>query len=324
MTRPARRRALVGLTILLGALAPALEVGAAELEVPAVKVPASKAPAVDGRVDLAWAAATPVRFTVSEGTQGSVEVTLRALRTESDLYLLFQWADKTQSLNRFLAFSGDAWRPARGQEDRLNIAWEVGSTKDFARQGCQGFCHKTEGVMRTNAPGEQIALWYWMSQRTNPVGVADRWVMAHDVAEIEGEKTGRRPVAPTGGPFESNWDDAAKRPRFVPKPGGAPGPALLARDAVAMPGGRQAKAGERVPREILSRPTGARAGIEARGVWASGRWTVEVKRALLTPDARDVQFKGAGPFYFAVSIHDDAARDEHAQMGRDVLKLALP
>ncbi|MBI2528330.1 MAG: hypothetical protein HYV93_20410 [Candidatus Rokubacteria bacterium] len=30
-----------------------------------------------------------------------------------------------------------------------------------------------------------------------------------------------------------------------------------------------------------------------------------------------------GPFHFAVSIHDDAQKDEHAQMGRDVLLLRL-
>lgn len=40
-------------------------------------------------------------------------------------------------------------------------------------------------------------------------------------------------------------------------------------------------------------------------------------------EVKDVQLAGPGPFHFAVSIHDDAQKDEHAQMGRDVLLLRL-
>jgi hypothetical protein len=85
-----------------------------------------------------------------------------------------------------------------------------------------------------------------------------------------------------------------------------------------------AKVGDRLPRETLSTPTGPRAAIEARGAWERGRWTVELKRALETGSADDVRLTGPGPFPFAVSIHDDAQKDEHAQMGRDVLLLRLP
>ena len=315
------------LTFLLGAalaagVAPIARAG--EIEVVAVRIPADQAPVVDGRIDRAWDSAAPARFAVSEGSQGSVEVTLRALRSDTHLFLLLQWADKTESLGRAWEYGAGGWKPARGLEDRLNIAWSIGgSVRDFAAQGCQGLCHKTEGVMRTTASGERVDLWYWMAQRTNALGVADNWAMTHEPALVDGQKTGRRPDAPEGGPFEPNWNEAARRPRFAFKPGVKPGPVLLRKDAVEIPAAARFKAGDRLPREVLSPPTGPRAGIEARGVWERGRWTVEIKRALATGSPDDVQLTGPGPFYFGVSIHDDAQKDEHAQMGRDVLRLRL-
>ena len=313
---------LVGAFIVMAAglvtLAPA-----AETEVVSESVGPGEAPVIDGRLDAVWKRAPASSFTLSEGSQGSVEVTLRSVHTETHLYLLFHWPDKTESLNRFYEFTAGGWKPTRGREDRLNIAWEIGSVKDFAATGCSGFCHKTEGVMRTNAPGERVDLWYWMAQRTNAVGVADDWMMGHEPVLVDGEKTGRRPDAPTGGPFESNWNEAAKRPRFTGKAARKPGPVLLKREATVVSESMRFKPGDRLPREILGPASGPRAGIEAKGVWERGWWTVELKRTLVTGDDHDVQLTGAGPFNFAVSIHDDAHKDEHAQMGRDVLQLRL-
>ena len=184
-------------------------------------------------------------------------------------------------------------------------------------------CHKTEGVMRTTAPGETVDLWYWMAQRTNPVGYADDQVMSHEPSLVDGQKVARLPDAPGGGPFEANWSEAANRPRFTFKAGGRPGPVLLRKEAVEISQSGRFRPGDRLPREILGPPVRPRAGIDARGVWERGRWTVELRRALATGDPHDVQFAGPGPFYFGVSIHDDAEKDEHAQMGRDVLVLRL-
>lgn len=324
MTIPALfRAAVLPLAVALAAGAPAAA-PAEQIEVVARAIAPDAVPVLDGRVDPAWGSAAPARFTLAEGSQGSVDVTVRALRTDTHLYLLFQWPDRTGSLGRALEYSAAGWKPGRGLEDRLNIAWVIGnSVGNFPAQGCQGLCHKTEGVMRTEAPGEKVDLWYWMAQRSNPLGVADNWVMTHEPALVDGQKTARRPDAPGGGPAEPNWNEAARRPRFTFKPGAKPGPVLLRKDAVEIPAAARFKPGDRLPRELLSPPTGARAGIEARGVWERGRWTVEIRRALATGGPDDVQLTGPGPFHLAVSIHDDAAKDEHAQMGRDVLRLEL-
>lgn len=313
---------LMGIALTLGGLT--RSGGAAEIEAVAGMLPATQAPVIDGKVDAVWQGVTPTSFVLSEGSQGSVDVRLRALRTETHLYLLFQWPDKTESRGRFYEFMGSGWKAARGREDRLNIAWEIGgSVKEFAAKGCSVLCHKTEGVMRTNGPAETVDLWYWMAQRTNPLGVADDWVMVHEPGRVEGERTARRPDAPSDGPFEPNWNESAKRPRFAARPGLRAGPILLRKDAIEVPPAARFRVGERLPREVLSPPAGPRAGIEARGLWERGHWTVELRRALVTGDEHDVQFDGPGPFHFAVSIHDDAEKDEHAQMGRDVLRLHL-
>lgn len=299
--------------------------GAADIDVDALAVPPDAAPVIDGKPDPTWQKASPVRFKLSEGSQGSVEVALRALRTERHVYLLVEWPDSTESLNRFHELGPGGWKPGRGREDRLNIAWSIDdSVKAFAEQGCQGLCHKTQGVMRTGAPGERIDLWYWMAQRTNPAGVADNWVMTHEVAGVDGVRTGRRPDVVQGAPFEPNWNEAASRPRFGFKPGARPGPVLHKKEAVELPAAPRFKAGDRLPREVVTAPSGQRAAIEARGIWERGRWTVELRRALSTGSPDDVQFSGAGPFLFAVSIHDDGDGADHAHTGRDVLRLRFP
>ena len=310
---------LAALVLLAG---PVRSAAGAEIEVAAASGAQPDAPVIDGRADRIWDSAAAVRFTLGEGSQGSVEVTLRALRTDSHLYLLVEWPDKTESLNRFWELTAGGWKPGRGREDRLNIAWSIGgSVREFPAQGCQALCHKTEGVMRTGAPGEKIDLWYWMAQRTNPLGAADNWVMTHEPLLVDGQKTARRPDMPAGAPFEPNWDEGGKRPKFTFKPGVKPGPVLLKKDAVPVPATARFKPGDRLPREVLSPAAGPRAAIEAVGVWGRGRWTVELRRALTTASPDDVQLTGPGPFFFGISIHDDAEKDEHAQMGRDVLRL---
>jgi hypothetical protein len=146
---------LIGLTLTLAGLAhPG---AAAEIDVVTEVRPGTQAPVIDGKVDAVWQGAAPTSFVLSEGSQGSVEVTLRVLRTDSHVYLLVRWPDKTESLGRAYEFTGTGWRPTRGREDRLNIAWEIGgSVKEFSAKGCSVLCHKTEGVMRTNAPEEKV------------------------------------------------------------------------------------------------------------------------------------------------------------------------
>lgn len=304
---------------LAGAVAPA---GAEELEVVARKV--TEAPAVDGKVDKAWDAARPTKVTASDGPQGDVEITVKAVYTDKDIYFLFQWADKTMSLGRLLEYTGKEWKPVKGNEDRLNVMWDLG-VKDFAAKGCTAACHKqgAKVSLRTGGPGERADLWHWKAQRTNPAGYADDQWLGHEPGGPE--NVARASDQESGGGYASNWDAAAKRPRWRFKDGVKPGPVLLKKDAVELKDDSKFKAGDTLPREVLERVTGSRGDIEARGAWAGGRWTLELRRARETADKEhDVQFADpAKPRLFGIAVHDGAGDDEHSHTGRTVLKLML-
>jgi hypothetical protein len=292
---------------------------AEEIEVLARK--ATEAPVIDGKVDRVWDAVRAVKVTASEGPQGDVEITVKALYTDRDVYFLFQWPDKTQSLGRFWEYTGTEWRATRGNEDRLNVAWDMGA-KDFAQKGCTAACHKQgkEVTFRTTG-SDRLDIWHWKSHRTNPAGwMDDQWLGA----EVRpADRSARSNDSPGG--TKANWDASAKRPRWGFKEGVRPGPVLLARDAVELRESARFKAGDRLPRDVVEKPTGSRGDIEARGVWDRGRWTLEVRRARDTGDRdHDVQFTDPGKAHlFGLSVHDDAGDDEHSHTGRTVLKLLL-
>jgi hypothetical protein len=298
-----------------GAPAPA---SAEDLEVIAKKT--AQAPVIDGKIDKAWDAVKATKATAGEGPQGDVEITIKALYTDTEVFFLFQWPDKTMSLGRMLQFDGKEWKPLKGNEDRFNVAWDI-NTKDFAQKGCGGMCHKQgkELAFRTSTAGERLDLWHWKAQRTNPVGYADDQSLG---AEKKGDSA-RVNDASTGGGYVDTLDKETRRPRWAFKGGVKPGPILLKKDAVEVKDGGKFKAGDQLPREVLDRHAGSRGDVEAAGVWDKGRWTLEIRRARETADKEaDVQFTDAGRAHgFGISVHDAAGDEEHSHTGRSVLKL---
>jgi len=299
--------------------------GAAEVEVAAKKV--TEAPALDGKVDKAWDGVKATKVTASEGPQGDVEITLKVLYTDKDVYFLFQWPDKTQSLNRLYEFDGKEWKKVRGNEDRFNLMWDIRNTvKEFTAKGCTVACHKQgkEVRLQTNGPDERMDIWHWKAQRSNPASYADDQWLGHERQKVGDEEIARGNDAKTAGGYGDNWDKEAKRPKYTFKAGVKPGPILMKKDAVEIKDGKF-KAGDRLPREVLEKPVGSRGDIEAAAVWDKGRWTLELRRARDTGDKEnDVQFtEAARPYYFGISVHDNEGDEEHSHTGRTALKLLL-
>lgn len=298
---------------------------AAEIEVVAKKVKDAEAPNIDGKADKVWDSVRATKLTAAEGPQGKVEISLKALYTDKDLYLLIQWPDKTMSLSRFFEFDGKEWKTTRGNEDYLALAWSIdNSVKDFPKKGCTVLCHKVdkELSLKTNAPGERIDYWFHKPQRMAPVGQADDQYLTHELKEKS--KSARRTDPKTGGGYEDNWDKEAKRPRYTFPEGVRPGPILLKKDAVEIKDYGKFKPGDRLPREVLAPFTGSRGDVQAGAVWEKGRWTLELKRALVTEDKEhDIQFTGSGPYYFGIAVWDDEDDENHSHTGENVLKLIL-
>ena len=313
------------IVVLLAALTGAGPARGDELEIAAKKV--TDAPTIDGKVDKIWDGVKATKVTASEGPQGDVEISLKVVYTDKDVFFLFQWPDKTMSLNRLYEFDGKEWKKVKGSEDRFNVMWDIGNTiKEFPAKGCTVACHKQDKKvsLKTNAPGERLDVWHWKAQRSNPAGYADDQWLGHEVKKVGDEEIARDNDPKTGGGYADNWDKEAKRPKYTFKEGVKPGSILLKKDAVEIKDGKF-KPGDRLPREVLEKPVGSRGDIEARGVWDKGRWTLELRRARDTGDKEyDVQFTDANrPYYFGISVHDNAGDEDHSHTGRTALKLLL-
>ena len=312
-------------TLMAWALIAAGWVWAAEIEVAAKKIKDAEAPTIDGKVDKAWDTVRATKVTVSEGPQGKVEISVKALYTDTEIFFLFQWPDKTMSLSRFFEFDGKEWKKTKGNEDYFALAWDIGGNiKDFPKKGCTVVCHKVdkELSLRTNAPGERLDCWVHKPQRRNPVGQADDQHLTHELKK--GENSARRTDPKTSGGYEDNWDKEAKRPKYQFKEGIKPGPILLKKDAVEIKDYGKFKPGNRLPREVLAPFVGSRGDVQSGAVWEKGRWTLELKRARATEDKEnDVQLTGSGPYYFGISVWDDADDEDHSHTGENVVKLML-
>ncbi|RMF88535.1 MAG: hypothetical protein D6736_10250 [Nitrospinota bacterium] len=277
-------------------------------EVRAVKV--QQPPAIDGEVEAVWAQAPSLSIPVA-GPSGSFTVTMKALYTESDLYLLFQWPDATESLNRLYTYDGKAWKKVKGNEDRFNVMWG-NNIANFKKMGCFALCHGN--AMHTNAPEERGDLWHWKAQRTNPAGYADDQYIVHEPKEHEpGEVTGRLTDAKSGGGYQGNWDKAGKHPQYTFKSPPPDRRVLLKEQAVPLTDLSTVKAGDILPREVLARAEGSRGDITAKGRWANGTWTLELQRALVTGHEDDIQFADLHrDYYFSISVHDNSGEAHHS------------
>ena len=271
------------------------------------------APKIDGKSESVWNSVKPEKIDLP----GKFTVTAKAVYTDSHLYFLFQWPDKDESLNRVYVLEKGAWHKKQGNEDRFNLLWSVNDgIVGFVEKGCQIACHKNketgEGEMYTNGPGERGDLWHWKSQRTDPLGYADDQYLANEVDRSGDEATGRRTDQKSGGGYGDNWDEAKKRPKSTFATGKG-GPVLLKKDAQTVSDATSFPEGMVVPMEVLELPKGSRGDLAAKGVWSSGKWTLELARKLNTGHDDDIQFGDlAKAYHFGISVHNNAGGDTHA------------
>ncbi len=161
---------------------------------------------INGEIkDLEWAWSadwpfTQVQVTSEEGNGDPGEpkyVSMKAIYTETDLFLLIRWADPRadREKNPFVYVGPDlpdsltgpgapcasvlederAWRIAtESDEDRLMLAWEIGGRAgdglgSYRDQGCQIACHpgSVPGYGRTGYG--RLDVWQWLACRTDPL-----------------------------------------------------------------------------------------------------------------------------------------------------------
>jgi len=345
-----RQRAvsLVVVLLLLTATVIALVPGVATAEDIVLTVGRTKASfTVDGKADeAAWAAAAPTIVETKKG-EDVLNVEVKALYDDTYIYFLTKWSDPSYSVrpNQW-SFSGGEWQAYLNKEDRLSMLWDSGNIAGFAnqRQGCAALeCH--DGAFQTKAAGQWGDVWQWLAGRTNPSTRADNMGWMDDLSVgvdgiVPDDFTGSKVWAPnshyanddcsTNEQFASGDYPAYKAQDNNPPPNPDPDHDFLFEGyimSIVKPD--EFTDGTTLPGWVLSRPTGDRADIDAKGVYDTVEkiWTLEIKRKLVTGHTDDVQFSDLTKNYtMGLSVFDnrEGGIDTHYNSALVTVSFALP
>ncbi|MFQ5894678.1 MAG: ethylbenzene dehydrogenase-related protein [Nitrospinota bacterium] len=308
-------------------------------------------PSIDGRAEALWRRAAPLRvktFAIKKfGNRRIMEVELRALYTQEEIFFLARWKDDTQSLHyKPWVFDGKKWHEERDlADDAFAFNWNI-SSRLFPLIGCRAACHLSsypdhQGLtphdMWTAKPGELLDQWEWRATETAPLGWMKDAVVAHlDFAAFVQKNPGAKPrgrlldkVRASPDLFKFNADFYTDdRPMYVPNPkkGGdihAPYLHVTGPDSLVPIKGITFKKGDRVGGIVLPPevPPPVRGDLVVKGRYAEGGWTLEIKRKLRTNDSDDVQFDPAKRegYYFGVAVFDHSVYHNFS----DVLRLVF-
>ena len=279
-------------------------------------------PNVDGIADGMWDGAESVTVAVLGGANaGSHDVTIKSVYTATDVYFLVEWDDPTHSLRRFPWQKQDdgTWLHLNDgsdhdetefYEDKFAFIWPIGTIAGFADAGCMVTCHvgepnKSYGNKYNANAGELGDIWHWKSVRSGSIGyIDDQWLDDTRWSEDTGS-AGRHSDAKTVGGYVNNVNEAGDGPAFM-GPQGADGPYWI-RDEEKVAFVDNFEAGDEIPGIIVKRPDGDRGQIDGVAEYAGGKWTLEIRRALVTGSETDVNFADLGASYpFGVAVFDNA------------------
>ncbi len=306
-----------------------------------VSTKTDQAPTIDGAGEAVWDRAPAYKVTANKtvykpaGYKGLTKttVTLKSLYDQDYVYFLVQYDDPTQSLERqpWVKQADGTWKQRQDKdntghdntyyEDKFSVLWNINAA-NFEKRGCEVGCHrarggkvagipdKSPGRMYANKAGETIDMWHWKGVRSNPVGQVDDQYIDANKDPKKSADWGRHGDAKTGGGYANNVNAAKTGPAFMNKPGGdAPRYWVLAESKTEFVD--TFKPGDVVPGIVVEPFSGSRGDIEAKGAWKDGRWTIEMKRRLVTTGDKvreqDVQFDDLGKTYhFGVAVFDNS------------------
>jgi hypothetical protein len=294
---------------------------------------AAQAPKLDAlATDPAWAAAAPLRVSLSNGhnfKEGATDATLKALYAGDTLYLLLQYADPTESVRRspYVKQPDGSWIKLadpddkggdnnKYYEDKFALIWTIGnSIKGFETQGCFALCHAGEqgkpyGNKYTASEGELGDIWHMKSIRTGYIGQTDNQYVDHTRFDKDkAPEAGRKSDAKTGGGYE-DVKLVNGKPEFMSKDAKAANKGgkyyIRAEDKVPFDD-TKFQPGDEVASIIVAKFTGDRGNIDTSIAWKDGMWTAVLSRKLVTPSKFDVQFTNLDAEYpFGLATFDNA------------------
>lgn len=267
---------------------------AADPEVTAAKV--SKMPAIDGKAgDDAWKQAKELEVKIavpSELDNPKSSITVKAVHDGESVAFLLVWRDKTESVEH----EPFEWDAAKKEyvvkdetplEDMVSLAFPIQGT--FSFDMLAGHESKWD-------------VWEWQACRANNGYGRDKH---HIYAKS-------RPSGP--GIKAKKFTDRNETPTFIARPEDAGTPPFKKVEAPSE------NKGPKVPQYVPATPTGSGADLAAKGTYADGQWTVEIKRKLKTGNADDAAFDVSKPVEFAIGVFDQTEGSDHEVSKKIVLK----
>lgn len=311
-----------------------------------VSIKADTTVVLDGMAESAWDKASALTVQLNNlpykannyGGMTSASVAMKSLHDENFVYFLVQYDDPTKSLARYPweKQTDGSWVQLKDKdqtghdnvyyEDKFGIFWNI-NARGFAKKGCDAACHmqnddgKIAGIdQKGKAPGRKytregqtIDMWHWKSVRMNPLGLIDDQFVDHVKDPAVNKNWGRHGDSKTGGGYVNNINADKTGPAFMNRSqGNVDGYTITPSQKTAFVD--TFKPGDRIP-GIMSEPfTGSRGDIWAKGEWQDGKWTIEIKRALVTTgdkaEIQDVQFSDLSKAYsFGISVFDNSQID---------------
>ncbi|EKD96835.1 MAG: hypothetical protein ACD_23C01232G0001, partial [uncultured bacterium] len=290
-----------------------------------------------GAADPVWAKARPlsaaltggVNFGAKPGAKGESTVTLKAAYTADMLYMLVQYKDPTNSVQRFpyQKQADGSWKKLvdpkdKGgddnmyYEDKWAMLWptNAATAQQFDKEGCAMACHEGQtkpfGNKYTNLPGQLLDMWHMKGVRTGPWGlVHDQYTDDTRYDPKTASNAGRK-----GDPGPSEYTGinlVNGKPQFMGRDGkaaNAGGTYYIKKGNEVAFDDSKFKAGDEVASIIINSQAGTDAGdVKTANSYANGMHTSVISRKLVTGSKFDVQFSDMSARYgFGFAAFDNA------------------
>lgn len=222
--------------------------------------------------------------------------------------------------------------------DRLGLLWPIGTVGSFEQKGCYAACHRDTPNADKSAPvdsktsymilpkaGDKADAWQWTAETSAPVG---------QVGDFRFEGVLADPANKTSAIVADKADSGGPTNNAVPAPGVGPAkmqdPAkqpvygagyLATTDGIALDPSKF-KAGDQVPRRLVSPWVGSAGDIQSKATYAAGKWTVVFHRKLDTAREDDIKFVVGQSYLFEIAVWDGIDHEHHT-VARDVYTLTL-
>ncbi|HDZ18681.1 hypothetical protein LCGC14_1133880 [marine sediment metagenome] len=331
---------------LISTVAPDLRASAVDTFVP---YESSSELTLDGVADeAAWAAATTLIVTTIGGDLSLTQITLKAVYTDTNIYIFASWADSTFSITRgrynVSGYVYDEHLVKGGSEDRIVFMWEIGTVAGFNGSGCQVMCHSLDDHVELSA-GELADMWHIKVARgvglisatdseiivdTGTYELTAGTVSLHGYADDNHvNDIGIQNDAGDGSYKNNEEDDHAMwietdhttwiDAMILTEAEITAGEVINVTKGVAggwtnctFAANTYEELNANVPRNILRTPTLSQGDIEIALKWVDGVYTLETKRALNTGNADDIAFDPTedGTYLFSVALFDNQGQGE--------------